>query len=157
MVSSVADRLIFITENERNAFERLARRLPGSGPVLRMVPRVRRTMASCLLNAATPEKIKAVAENLVHCVSGGAAMPVELLMNFEKAFGVEILEGYGLSETSPVATFNISVERRKPGSIGLPIWGVDVKLLDDEGKPVPQGERGEIVIRGHNIMKGYWQ
>jgi len=115
------------------------------------------TMYWALLNAATPERIKAVAENLRHCVSGGAAMPVELLMNFEKAFGVEILEGYGLSETSPVATFNISVERRKPGSIGLPIWGVDVKLIDDEGKPVPQGERGEIVIRGHNIMKGYWQ
>jgi long-chain acyl-CoA synthetase len=115
------------------------------------------TMYWALLNAAKPETIAAAGETLRFCASGGAAMPVELMKKFEEAFGVTILEGYGLSETSPVATFNISVERRKPGSIGLPIWGVDVKLVDDDGKPVPQGERGEIAIRGHNIMKGYWQ
>jgi long-chain acyl-CoA synthetase len=95
------------------------------------------------------------------CVSGGAALPVEVLHGFEKAFGTVILEGYGLSETSPVATFNRH-DRRKPGSIGLPVEGVEVKLVsvrdgdDDPARDVPVGEVGEIAIRGHNVMKGYW-
>jgi long-chain acyl-CoA synthetase len=88
------------------------------------------------------------------CVSGGAALPVEVLRAFNETFGAEILEGYGLSETSPVASFN----RRgntKPGSIGLPIEGVEMRLVDGEGNDVPTGEVGEIAIRGHNVMKGY--
>jgi long-chain acyl-CoA synthetase len=89
------------------------------------------------------------------CVSGGAALPVEVLRGFEELFGATILEGYGLSETSPVATFNLT-GRRRPGSIGLPIDGVEMDVVDDEGKPVPVGEVGEIAIRGHNVMKGYW-
>jgi long-chain acyl-CoA synthetase len=83
------------------------------------------------------------------CVSGGAALPVEVLHGFEKTFQTVILEGYGLSETSPVATFNCR-DRRKPGSIGLPIEGVELKLVN-----VSNGV-GEIAIRGHNVMKGYW-
>jgi len=92
------------------------------------------------------------------CVSGGAALPVEVLHGFEKAFGAVILEGYGLSETSPVATFN-RVEWRKPGSIGLPVEGVELRLVsaDDGEVPAPPGEVGEIAIRGHNVMKGYWR
>jgi long-chain acyl-CoA synthetase len=92
------------------------------------------------------------------CVSGGAALPVEVLHGFEKAFGAVILEGYGLSETSPVATFNRS-DRRKPGSIGLPVEGVELRLVsvEDAGVPAPPGEVGEIAIRGHNVMKGYWK
>ncbi len=66
-----------------------------------------------------------------------------------------ILEGYGLSETSPVASFSPLDRLRKAGSIGYPVWGVELAILDDDGKPVPGGERGEICIRGHNIMKGY--
>jgi long-chain acyl-CoA synthetase len=90
------------------------------------------------------------------CISGGSAMPVELLRGFEKAFGCKVLEGYGLSETSPVACFNHPDRERKPGSIGTPIEGVEMKLVDDDGDDVSQGEIGEIVIRGHNVMKGYW-
>jgi long-chain acyl-CoA synthetase len=90
------------------------------------------------------------------CVSGGAAMPVEVLRGFEDAFGCVILEGYGLSETSPVASFNHPDKVRKPGSIGTPIAGVEMRLIDADGADVPPGEVGEIAIRGHNVMKGYW-
>jgi long-chain acyl-CoA synthetase len=79
------------------------------------------------------------------CVSGGAALPLEVLRGFEQRFGCVVLEGYGLSETSPVASFNRADGLRKPGSIGIPIDGVEMKLVD-----------GEIAIRGHNVMKGYW-
>ena len=90
------------------------------------------------------------------CMSGGAAMPAELMRAFEEKFGCMILEGYGLSETSPVASFNHPDRERKPGSIGTPIDGVEMKVVDDDGAEVAQGEIGEIVIRGHNIMKCYW-
>jgi long-chain acyl-CoA synthetase len=89
------------------------------------------------------------------CMSGGAAMPVEVMKAFEKKFGVEVLEGYGLSETSPVASFNMPGRERTPGSVGYPVWGVEMAILDDKDQPLPDGERGEICIRGHNIMKGY--
>jgi long-chain acyl-CoA synthetase len=91
------------------------------------------------------------------CVSGGSAMPVEVMRTFEETFGCIILEGYGLSETSPVASFNHPHAERKPGSIGTPIAGVEMRLVDDEGRDVPAGEVGEIAIRGGNVMKGYWQ
>jgi long-chain acyl-CoA synthetase len=91
------------------------------------------------------------------CISGGAALPVEVLRGFEEAFGVPVLEGYGLSETSPVASFNLPGRERKPGSIGTPIRDVQMRLVDDEGHEVPLGEVGEIAIRGPNVMKGYWQ
>jgi long-chain acyl-CoA synthetase len=90
------------------------------------------------------------------CVSGGAAMPVEILRAFEEKFGCIILEGYGLSETSPVASFNHPDQVRKPGSVGTPVEGVEMRLFTDSGGEVPQGEVGEIAIRGHNVMKGYW-
>jgi long-chain acyl-CoA synthetase len=83
-------------------------------------------------------------------------MPEELMRQFEEAFGCIILEGYGLSETSPVASFNHPDRERKPGSIGTPIEGVDMKIVDDQGEDVTEGDVGEIVIKGHNIMKGYW-
>jgi long-chain acyl-CoA synthetase len=89
------------------------------------------------------------------CVSGGAALPLEVLRAFNETFGAEILEGYGLSETSPVASFNHRGDTRA-GSIGHPIEGVEMRVVDDEGRDVPSGEVGEIVIRGHNVMKGYW-
>ncbi len=83
-------------------------------------------------------------------------MPAELMRAFEEKFGCIILEGYGLSETSPVASFNHPGKERKPGSIGTPIEGVEMKVVDEEGGDVDQGGVGEIVIRGHNVMKGYW-
>jgi long-chain acyl-CoA synthetase len=91
------------------------------------------------------------------CASGGAAMPVELMRGFEAEFGCKILEGYGLSETSPVASFNHPDRERKAGSIGTPIEGVEMKVVDDDGRTRPAGEVGEILIRGHNVMKGYWR
>jgi long-chain acyl-CoA synthetase len=84
-------------------------------------------------------------------------MPVEVLRGFEEAFGCQVLEGYGLSETSPVASFNHPDRPRKPGSIGTPIRGVQMRVVDGDGNEVPRGDVGEIVIRGHNVMKGYWR
>ena len=91
------------------------------------------------------------------CVSGGAAMPVELMRAFEKQFDCMILEGYGLSETSPVASFNHPDRERKPGTIGQAIAGVEMRIQNDDGDPLPSGEIGEIAIRGDNVMKGYWR
>ncbi|MBI4558897.1 MAG: long-chain fatty acid--CoA ligase [Candidatus Hydrogenedentes bacterium] len=90
-------------------------------------------------------------------VSGGAALPVEILHQFEQRFSIRILEGYGLSETSPVASFNLVERPSKPGSIGLPIWGCDMKIMREDGTFAEIGEVGEIVVRGHNIMKGYYK
>ncbi len=89
------------------------------------------------------------------CVSGGAAMPVEVLLGFEEAFGCVILEGYGLAETSPLASSN-RMDSRRVGSIGLPVSGVELRVVDSGHTEVPDGEQGEIVVRGHNLMKGYW-
>ncbi|MBA3533445.1 MAG: long-chain fatty acid--CoA ligase [Ardenticatenales bacterium] len=114
------------------------------------------TMYWALLNTPGKEQfIEPIRKTLRLCSSGGSAMPVELMRQFEETFGVTILEGFGLSETSPVATFNTSKEARKPGSIGTAIWGTEVKIFDEHDREVPRGERGEIVIRGHNVMKGY--
>jgi long-chain acyl-CoA synthetase len=97
-----------------------------------------------------------IARNMRVAVSGGAALPVEIINQFRERFGVQILEGYGLSETSPVATFSDPERAPRPGSIGVPIWGVEVKLIDAEWKTVEGPDQvGEIAIRGHNIMKGY--
>ncbi len=95
--------------------------------------------------------------SLTLCVSGGAALPLEVMRGFEDQFGCVIIEGYGLSETSPVASFNHPDRPRKPGSIGTPVQGSEMKLMDENGAEVPSGEVGEIVIRGENVMKGYWR
>ncbi|MGJ8661655.1 MAG: long-chain-fatty-acid--CoA ligase [Bacteroidota bacterium] len=100
--------------------------------------------------------LKAIAKNLKTCVSGGAALPVNVLEEFEKKFDVPILEGYGMSEGSPVVTFNQKAFGKKPGSVGTPVWGVEVKVVDENDKEVPVGEKGELVYRGHNVMKGYF-
>jgi long-chain acyl-CoA synthetase len=113
------------------------------------------TMYVALLNH--PRRGEFDSHSLRVCVSGGAALPVEVLRGFEDAFGCVILEGYGLSETSPVASFNHPDRQRKPGSIGTPIQGVEMRLVDGLGGDVPAGEVGEIAIRGHNLMKGYWR
>jgi long-chain acyl-CoA synthetase len=112
------------------------------------------TMYNAMLHSESCDN--ADCSSLRTCMSGGAAMPAELMRAFEEKFGCIILEGYGLSETSPVASFNHPDRERKPGSIGTPIEGVEMQVWDDDGNELPQGEVGEIVIRGHNIMKGYW-
>jgi long-chain acyl-CoA synthetase len=113
------------------------------------------TMYVALL--AAPDRDRYDVSALRVCVSGGAALPVEVMRGFEKAFGCIILEGYGLSETSPVASFNHPDAERKPGSIGTPIRGVEMRVVDEHGDDVPRGEVGEIAIRGQNVMKGYWR
>ena len=112
------------------------------------------TMYHAMLNH--PDGERRDVSSLHTCVSGGSAMPVEVMRCFEEAFECIVLEGYGLSETSPVASFNHPDRERKPGSIGTPISGVEMKVVDAHGHALPCGEVGEIVIRGHNVMKGYW-
>ncbi|HUR97685.1 MAG TPA: long-chain fatty acid--CoA ligase [Pyrinomonadaceae bacterium] len=101
--------------------------------------------------------ISRVADSMKVCTSGGAPMPVEVMKAFQEKFGVRVLEGYGLSETSPLATFNHFERPSKPGSVGQPIFGVDVRCFDENDKEVPRGDRGEVVIRGTNVMKGYYK
>ena len=113
------------------------------------------TMFGALLHH--PERESYDTATLRTCITGGASMPVEVLRGFEQAFEAIVLEGYGLSETSPVASSNHPGMERKPGSIGTPLEGVEMMVVDESDEPVAQGEVGEIVIRGHNIMKGYWQ
>ncbi len=113
------------------------------------------TMYQAMLAAAAKAPEVKLA-SLRTCISGGSAMPVEVLRKFEERFDATILEGYGLSETSPVASFNHPNAQRKPGSIGTPIEGVEMKVADLDGNPLPVGEVGEVAVRGHNIMKGYW-
>ncbi|HUC01132.1 MAG TPA: long-chain fatty acid--CoA ligase [Solirubrobacterales bacterium] len=113
------------------------------------------TMYGALLHHPGRERFDTSA--LRTCITGGASMPVEVLRGFEEAFGCIVLEGYGLSETSPVASSSHPNMERKPGSIGTPLEEVEMKVVDEDDNEVAQGEVGEIVIRGHNIMKGYWQ
>ena len=104
-------------------------------------------------NGADPA---AIARHLRLCASGGAAMPLEVLRAFESTFSTRILEGYGLSETSPVACFNQLHRPAKPGTVGQPVFGVDVRVVDEDDRFVAAGTPGEIVIRGPNVMKGYY-
>jgi long-chain acyl-CoA synthetase len=112
------------------------------------------TMYGALLNH--PERGRYDVSALQLCVSGGSAMPVEVLRGFDEAFGAKILEGYGLSETTGMASFNVRDRERKPGSIGVPVGGTEIKVVDDQDDEVPQGHPGEIVVRGPFVMKGYW-
>jgi long-chain acyl-CoA synthetase len=111
-------------------------------------------MYTALLRAGIPDGADLARLRLA--VSGGSALPVEILHAVERDFEVVVLEGYGLSETSPVASFNHPDRPRKPGSIGRPVRGVEMTLVSAGGTPVAPGEVGEIAIRGENVMKGYW-
>jgi len=95
-------------------------------------------------------------DSLKLCVTGGAAMPAEFIPVFEQKFNVKIMEGYGLTEASPVSSFSRLDMPQKPGSIGIPIPGVAAKVVDEEGRELPRGTIGEIILRGENIMKGYY-
>ena len=113
------------------------------------------TMYSALLNV--PDRDRYDTSSLRLCASGGAALPLEVLSVFETAFSCPIIEGYGLSETAPVASFNPPEGVRKVGSVGVPIDGVQMRIVADDWSDLPIGDIGEIAIRGHNIMKGYWR
>ncbi|WP_031388103.1 long-chain-fatty-acid--CoA ligase [Desulfonatronum thiodismutans] len=93
-----------------------------------------------------------------YCISGSAPLPVEVMQKFQKLTGAEIIEGYGLTEASPVTHLNPLDGKHKPGSIGIPLPGTEAAIVDMEGGavPVPTGKLGELVIRGHQVMQGYW-
>ncbi len=113
------------------------------------------TMYAAMLHH--PDADTADTSSLRTCASGGSAMPAEVMRAFEEKFGCQILEGYGLSETSPVASFNMPDRPTKPGTIGVAIPGCEMRLVDLDGNDVaPGGGVGEIAIRGDNVMKGYW-
>jgi len=117
------------------------------------------TIYWALLNYEDKENqfdLDTIAENLRIGISGAASLPIEIIKGIEKKYNIPIMEGYGLSETCPVATFNHLHKERKPGSVGTPIWGIEVKIFDKDNNETSQGEIGEIVIRGHNVMKGYY-
>jgi long-chain acyl-CoA synthetase len=101
--------------------------------------------------------LEAIKHTLKKCGSGGAALPLQVLQDFEAKFDVPILEGYGMSEGSPVVTFNQPDRPRKPGSVGYPVWGVEVSIQDEQGNQLGNNEKGEICYRGHNVMKGYYK
>ncbi|MFX4273974.1 long-chain-fatty-acid--CoA ligase [Propionibacteriaceae bacterium Y1685] len=113
------------------------------------------TMYGAMLNH--PSLAETDTSSLRTAVSGGSSLPGETLRKFEEVFGCTLLEGYGLSETSPVASFNMPDRPSKPGTIGIAIPGCEMKLVDSDGADVPPGDGiGEIAIRGDNVMKGYW-
>ncbi len=113
------------------------------------------TMYFALLNS--PDAENHDLSSLEYCVSGGSAMPVEVMKAFDAKYGVNILEGYGLTETSPVASCNVLDRPKKAGSVGLPIWGVEFRLEDKDGNVVEADDTpGEICIKGHNVMLGYY-
>jgi long-chain acyl-CoA synthetase len=105
----------------------------------------------------SPDGASHAAASLRVCASGGAPMPVQVMQDFERTFGVRILEGYGLSETAPVAAFNQLQRPSKPGTVGFPIFGVEIRCVDEHDAVLPPGRPGEIVIRGPNVMKGYYE
>jgi len=139
--------------------------LPGVRPFTRVVKSL--ILDRITLFVAIPTVYKILAEkdmpflvklllNLRLCVSGAAPLPVKVIREFESAFKVPLLEGYGLTEASPVVSINPAEKgRNRPGTVGLPLPGIDVKVVDDAGSPVPAGSPGELIVRGPNVMQGY--
>ncbi len=117
--------------------------------VIGLVP----TMYHFLLGTKT--NLQPDLSSLRHVLAGGAMLSQDLVVAFRERFGHTILEGYGLTETSPVVSFNMSMEANRPGSMGLPLWGCNVRAVDEAGNTLPPGETGELLVRGHNVMKGY--
>ncbi len=115
--------------------------------ILPAVPQFFRALAGAGMSGQLPTRI---------CVSGGAPLPAEILREFESVMGIPLIEGYGLSEASPVVSLNPIHGERRPGSIGLPIDNVEMAVWDEAGNSLEVGATGEIVVRGGNVMSGYW-
>jgi long-chain acyl-CoA synthetase len=125
-----------------------------------LVERIRPTYFSAVpaiyaMLTSLPEAETADTSSLRLVVCGAAPMPAELIARVESTLGVVLVEGYGLSEGTCASTLNPIDGARKPGTVGLPLRGQEVRVVDGDGNPVPQGERGEVVIRGANVMRGY--
>jgi long-chain acyl-CoA synthetase len=129
----------------RNVLQEILQR---RATVLPAIPQFYRSMVNAAIPVPLPLRI---------CVSGAAPLPVQILKEFEARFHIPLIEGYGLSEASPVVTKNPLDGTRKAGSIGLPIPHVEVSIQDDKGRQLPTGEIGELCVRGGNVMLGYWQ
>ena len=114
------------------------------------------TMFTALISH--PDAARLDLSSLRHCSSGGAPLPVEVQQRFQQLTGCPLNEGWGMTETSPTGTFTPIFGRRKAGSCGLPVPGTVIKLVDvdDPSREVPAGERGEMCVKGPNVMKGYW-
>jgi long-chain acyl-CoA synthetase len=128
----------------RNVLEEILRR---QATVLPAIPQFYRSMVNAPIPLPLPLRL---------CVSGAAPLPVQILKEFEAKFHIPLIEGYGLSEASPVVTKNPLDGTRKPGSIGLPIAHVEVSIQDDSGRLLGDNEIGELCVRGGNVMLGYW-
>ena len=128
----------------RSAWEEILER---QATVLPAIPQFYRSLVNAPLRGAFP---------LRFCVSGAAPLPTQVLLEFEAKFHIPLIEGYGLSEASPVVTKNPLDGTRKPGSIGLPIPGVEVSIQDEAGRELGAHEIGELCVRGGNVMLGYW-
>jgi long-chain acyl-CoA synthetase len=129
----------------RNVLQEILQR---QATVLPAIPQFYRSMVNAPIDVPLPLRI---------CVSGAAPLPVQVLKEFEARFHIPLIEGYGLSEASPVVTKNPLDRTRKAGSIGLPIPHVDVSIQDDAGCELGTGDIGEVCVRGGNVMLGYWQ
>src|SRR5439155_57993 len=121
--------------------------LSRQATILPAIPQCFRALANAHVPADIPLRI---------CISGAAPLPVEILKEFNDRFPIPLIEGYGLSEASPVVSLNPIHGPWKAGSIGIPIPGVEVTVQSDAGEMLPEGEIGEISIRGGNVMQGYW-
>ena len=128
----------------RNALQELCQR---QATLLPAIPQFYRSMVHAPIQPPLPLRL---------CVSGSAPLPAQVLHEFEAKFHVPLIEGYGLSEASPVVTKNPLDKTRKPGSIGLPIPNVEVSIQDEAGRELPDNEIGELCVRGGNVMVGYW-
>lgn len=116
------------------------------------------TMLRVLLAAEIdPERMKRIRKNLKPIISGGAKLDEQLKHSFEKTTGLEVREGYGLTEASPVSSYSFNNFPDKPGSIGQPLWNIEARILDDHGNELNRNETGELALRGHNVMKGYYK
>ena len=125
----------------------IAEIMHNEATVMPAIPQLYRALVTVDLPADLPLRV---------CLSGAAPLPVEVLNAFRERVGIPLLEGYGLSETSPVACTNPLHGTQKAGSVGVPIRGVEFQIRNDAGEVLPVGEPGEICIKGHNIMMGYW-
>jgi len=128
----------------RNILQELLRR---EATVLPGIPQFYRSLVNAPIHGSLPLRI---------CVSGAAPLPTQVLKEFEAKFHIPLIEGYGLSEASPVVTKNPLDGTRKPGSIGLPIPDVEVSIQDDSGRELGPNQTGELCVRGGNVMLGYW-
>jgi long-chain acyl-CoA synthetase len=128
----------------KNVLQDIIRR---QATLLPAVPQFFRTLAAVAARTDLPLRI---------CISGGAPLPAEILREFNARFSIPLLEGYGLSEASPVVTFNPILGPWKAGSIGVPVCGVEVSVQNDAGDILPPDQTGEICVRGDNVMRGYW-